>query len=1035
MINLIEYKPSYAKAVAEMWRKSAEGWNGFGANTTEESVLKELEGNTSLNLYLAESNGEILGYCDFSQYLEDEGALYIKLLNVRYDCHGKGIGRTLVCKSVERTVELGWPRLDLYTWPGNTKSIPLYKRCGFFFEDRDDRTHLMNFIPYAINTEAVKEFFGDAHWYKNLKRTINMEPDGRKENGFNFYEYLWEKDGKNLRMEFEGSGRGLRLIETDDYIISASISQHALVFGQKYNITYDIINKSGKELEISIKGSDNKNIKFNYETFLKVSERECVQGEFYIGEFEEEPNSFKTHPAVISEMFINGKRAEFKLGIVPKLPAKISLVGNEGAVWDANVESYKDSVSKMYLDIENSFDEEATFIFTLDGNKDIEFINKEYQIEMKGKEKKSIEVSYMLRNYLFYSQPIMITSLLKDGRKLQFERTLTSAFMGREGVFGGEAEDYFIVANGPYLVKLSKMNNKMYIRGFEKEQNRTGFNFPKLGKPYNAEFSNIKAYKVTWFKEEENIVLKASYFSEQFKGIEVTSVIKLSSKGIVEHYYEVSNNSQEIVKELWVVQSSFHDLTAAILPMDNKFVEIKHSEAEDIEGFNLENLTENWIFSKTKGAARGLSWNKNLKPKMSDWLIGFEHSLGSIYPKETVATEPIMVAINTFNNWQDFRKYVLKEEVLPVGKLVGDLEISINNDNPFVKDSFAVKIEEHKQSFLAGEIRISSEKGGVCENSKTLKTEEEIRCGEMIINMGDKAEKDILTVEADLNYVIREKKTVVFKIKDMLMKEELLEEEGHKVYSLNNGVMTIKASPSFSPALYSMVYKNHDWLETSFPIPKCKSWFNPWMGGILNLPDDLSFRSALEEKTAADFVNLKDTLGNEWRGIRTSFCIDHNDDFKGLEINQYFLMLPGVPVVCHTTELLQNTGRYMKKVPFTSLSFFKIADDIKNNYLLLKNREGEVVRYRPGREAADVPTNGSILYGCGNLKENLQVYTSFEKVKTMAFINIHDTACFIEEAITAANNERVFTTPVFYILTEGLIEDKLLKDLRNIYFE
>jgi RimJ/RimL family protein N-acetyltransferase len=189
-LNLVQYDSSYAKAIAEMWKKSSEGWNGGFADATEESVLKELEASTSINIYLAEKEGEILGLCDFSQYLEDEGALYIKLLNVRYDCHGQGIGRTMVCKSIIRTEELGWPRLDLYTWPGNTKSIPLYKRCGFFLEDRDDTTHLMNFIPYVLGTEAVKEYFKYIDWYGDLKRTIDMEPDGREENGFDYYEYI-----------------------------------------------------------------------------------------------------------------------------------------------------------------------------------------------------------------------------------------------------------------------------------------------------------------------------------------------------------------------------------------------------------------------------------------------------------------------------------------------------------------------------------------------------------------------------------------------------------------------------------------------------------------------------------------------------------------------------------------------------------------------------------------------------------------------------------------------------------------------------
>ncbi|MFD0960511.1 hypothetical protein [Paenibacillus chungangensis] len=50
---------------------------------------------------------------------------------------------------------MGWPRLDLFTWAGNTKAVPLYKKCGFFWEKKDDSVHLMNFIPTVLQTEAL----------------------------------------------------------------------------------------------------------------------------------------------------------------------------------------------------------------------------------------------------------------------------------------------------------------------------------------------------------------------------------------------------------------------------------------------------------------------------------------------------------------------------------------------------------------------------------------------------------------------------------------------------------------------------------------------------------------------------------------------------------------------------------------------------------------------------------------------------------------------------------------------------------------
>lgn len=67
-LKIIEYDPSYAKEVARMWRLSSEGWNGEYANKTEEEVLKEHEGCTNLNTYLAVKDTEVLGYCSIRPY-------------------------------------------------------------------------------------------------------------------------------------------------------------------------------------------------------------------------------------------------------------------------------------------------------------------------------------------------------------------------------------------------------------------------------------------------------------------------------------------------------------------------------------------------------------------------------------------------------------------------------------------------------------------------------------------------------------------------------------------------------------------------------------------------------------------------------------------------------------------------------------------------------------------------------------------------------------------------------------------------------
>ncbi|WP_051569216.1 N-acetyltransferase [Alkaliphilus transvaalensis] len=84
-IRVIQYSPEWAAAVADMWNKSRDGWGGGSSITTEEQVRKQEESSGNLNLYLALDGETVVGYCSLSEYREDEGALYIPLLNVRGD--------------------------------------------------------------------------------------------------------------------------------------------------------------------------------------------------------------------------------------------------------------------------------------------------------------------------------------------------------------------------------------------------------------------------------------------------------------------------------------------------------------------------------------------------------------------------------------------------------------------------------------------------------------------------------------------------------------------------------------------------------------------------------------------------------------------------------------------------------------------------------------------------------------------------------------------------------------------------------------
>jgi len=658
-IKLVEYNPSYAKGIADMWFRSAEGWNGAVMYRTEESVIQGHENSSFLNVFLAVKDDEVIGYCSLEEYTHDEGALYINTLNVRPDYHGKKIGKLLVLTAVNKTMELGWPRLDLYTWAGNTKAVPLYKKCGFFWEKRDDTTHLMNFIPTVLKTEAISSFFETADWYDDSRRTIEIKPDGRRENKFDYSEYNWEKDGKKLRVEFERTGRGMRLIETDDYLVSMTVQNHELVFGRSYKVTFGVVNKSGNPLNVAIKGLNDKNITFNFEKSVYIDEKkhQIIEADFQVGKIETEQDPGRTHSCVASEILTNGKKALFKVGILPAYPAKLSMYkyGNE---------SYLGVKSECYMEIENKFSEDAVFEIDIPEMDGIRFEQRKYKIELKGGEKNTLSIPYTLDKYIYYITDIPVTAYLKTGETIRFRKKIRVAFRGRNGIMWGEGDDFCEILNGPYSVSLNKENNWLWLNRIYGDYFSTFWLYPKLGKPFSSELSKKKPDNVQCCREGDIAILKATYNLEDFKGLQLTSICELNPNGIIQHYYEVKNlRDRETAEEIWLSDTFYHDMYRGVVPYEGKFIVLDDTAEDSLLYWHSEKITENWLFSYGEKCTRGICWDKEDKIKLDNWYMYFEHNLGKLPPGACVKTKPVTVAIGTFNNWHDFREFALKQAI------------------------------------------------------------------------------------------------------------------------------------------------------------------------------------------------------------------------------------------------------------------------------------------------------------------------------------------------------------------------------------
>lgn len=1034
-IQIIEYTPAYAAALADMWNRSSESWGGGTNVRTEDSIRRELENSSNLYNFIAVDGQEVVGFCSFAHYRFDEGALYVPLLNVRPDYHGYKVGRDLILNAVRKTVEAGWPRLDLFTWAGNTKAVPMYKKCGFFWEKNDDYVHLMNFIPTVLQTEALSPYFKELDWYADSTRELVVEPDGRRERGFDFYEYAWRKGELALRAEFEMSGRGLTGLDTPDYSISTEVEDHDLVFGSAYKVRYHIQNHSSSALAIGIQGQSDKNIRFTLDAqrTLAPGEAIVVESKFELEPIQEEQNRMKSHPVVASKWTIGGLEAQFRIGIAPKFPVKMS------AALPAR-RLHLGTPLELYLNAENNYATEAEFTFELPEAEFLEWTQRSVSFTLPPKGKASIPVAFQLHAYGLYSEAMEITATPAGGAPVNFTSKLYALMKGTSGRFGGEDKEQWVAVNGAYSLHLNKTNNDIWM-DYPDGGHQFWWVYPKLGRPFSEEFSKRPAEEVKIYADGENQVLEARYISEDFSGVEIKTIAKLQGNGMVEFHHEITNTGGQALEEKLVLLTNFGFFgNRLILPYEGRYLDMGDPNAGESSHWDSNGITENWLFCKDQNVSYGVCWDPSLKLIRPEYPYGLEHPLGSIAAGASVRTKTTVFALNTFTKWWEFRSFAqkLQQRIIPV--LEGHLELRIGEGNPFAAGDLTAELIERKMVPLAGEIElyVEHEEGTMHKAASVeLNREQDLRSWRAEWPAGEDGTSG--------NKITASKVRVIYRGEDRVQERSalwypqsdtdvsLMVEEGPagSVYTVNNGVLSIAAAPGFGNVVHSLQYQGEEWLDSSYPQPIPHSWWNPWLGGLgIRLPG-LSDYSIQQETIRVGWAEREDAYGNLWKGLQITTVIEKQEANRGLSAVQYYLMLPGVPVLCTLHAVTNETGLLQPHYWHQAHNYFK-PSAVFSEAWVESPQEG---RFILGKADANVKSEGILRMGSASRTNKLHIVNHYPNQSEAAiYFNNKVLSQYAGQSLCIPNGETAWGHPSFIILGKDTLQQEDIQGLLRLTF-
>ena len=1026
--EIIEYDQSYAGALADMWNKSGDSWGGYNVEFTAESVRQEEEASTAEARYMAVIGGEVVGFVNLLKWTQGEGALYVGVLNVRPDYHGRKIGKALLMRTIERTTELGWNRLDLHTWGGNTKAVPLYKRTGFFWEERDREVYCVNFIPGILRNELVADFFEEADWYRDSDRPIAIEPDGRKENEFTYFTYSWKKDDRFLTMEYARKGRGLSGIDRNEYSVTARVENLNVIFGRSYTVRYEFENRGDQPMEIAIAGRDDKNIRFAFSHAATVTDTYSVEAEFYVGEIDRPQSEWKTHPRVSADITINGKTAAFEVGVAPQFPAVLSVQ------W-AGAHPVRGRPTELFVDIESKLSEAAELSIALPESPLCELEPSTVTASLQAKERTSLPVRVTPRTHGVYAPRVPCTARLRSGEELSFGVDVGLRIPLFGGSYHGEIPDgprsrVYTIGNGPYALSVAvERDSHQNVAWLANERNRHSrilFFPPKLGKPFTEEFMQRRPDHIDVDEDDGEIRLSLGFESSDFPGVLFRMCFALAPTGLCERWFEVENTASERVHANLAVFDEFRCETPRIvLPYRGGIVETESETDAGVLSWTSEHFTENWLFSRYPTGTAGLIWRHGLRPQTMEWTLSFEHAIGALESGATVRTPALTAFVDTFATWSELREYATGS-IAPAPAAGPSIALDVGDGNPFADGPTTVT--EYKQKYLDGEIELS----GTTFRPQTVQVSKEEKRKSVGFELPvPSAPVEVLTASIRGRVVRTSRSAVRFAQGDSAIETRKEQVDGFEIFEVHSGAITFRVAPAYSPGLLTCRHDGVEWLDTTFPDRGPRDWWNPWLGGSIFRPSAVGDNALIKERSTAAFEERRDGHGNLWQGVRVTTTIAEHEEMRGLEYDQYFLVLPGAPVLLQQAEIRQGTGTHFAKKGFHT-ELFVGSDPTIDTSFSFRNTSRRRVEIVSGHEEKFDAPDGAVTVRRAGASTSMIAYADFQRCRPQTVTNKRTSSVVFREQITARDGETVWSAPKFLVFADFVIEDESLRVLGEV---
>jgi RimJ/RimL family protein N-acetyltransferase len=859
--------------------------------------------------FVAEVDGQIVGYCDFSEsFMDRDGEGYLPLLGVHPQYHGQSIGRRLIQATIDYALKVGWERQTLGTWPANFKAVPAYKKTGHFWTP-DTAAWMQNFIPGALQLSLAKPFFARHDWYDSYVREIRQEEDEQRWEGLKVFTQHWEADGEALTIWIDRGTRTPVAVETDELLVAAIPEETEPLAGSKVALRYRLVNKGREALHVHLHALGGQGLGIDHRAAFEVAPGTTYEHSAEVQVADDAPWSveYGDAPAVRSILRLNDQEVELFPGIrarkplsLDTIPGKITLA--PGVAQTVNLQLHSELKQEVKL----------ALLLTLPEGLRADWTERRVEVPAGGHV--SVPLTLTASSEAVYSLPLRVTVEGED-RPKPLSEVLTVFSLGAGGLLTQRQGNAVRLETDALRVTVEARGGTISVE--EKASRlRLASTFQGLGRPYwPSDFRKVD-FDLSLEMRGGRAVVHMSAEPRGYPGLLLHGEFALSATGLGTFRYYLENRGSVAYTRRFRfgVGTSDRGRERMTLPLKGGLVQsvaADYPAAWQDAPLEPDAYAEPWFAWERDGLVAGVAWDKGTVKINTQFQIALDSDDIAVAPGQR-SGEARFALYAGRGDWRRAREAALQWAGIPVeddaptvrpsalARVEPEVLLTTADeaDARLIVDTFSYRAMSGRASLCAqGGLAVEPASVPVADLSRGQPLERKVHFalpkGTLGVFRGQAHLELPLSAETRSFAVARLGTGTPVTVTEG-------ERAGQSVWMVHNGLSTLVVAPEFGPSMIAWEQGGVNQLWSAFPKPQSLSWVYPWFGGIvvsltpagMNLPSGCIYR----DHFAAQAVTMPDSSGLPWRGVRLG-TQPSKKELQGVMIEADYLTLGGSNVL------------------------------------------------------------------------------------------------------------------------------------------